>query len=83
MFAASNDLTATLQRGLFEEEANRNLDAAAQAYQAVSTQFDKDRAHRTDAMRAQAKPKYGAFSKPLPDLAWPEFTLDSALKPTS
>ncbi|HEX5222304.1 MAG TPA: ankyrin repeat domain-containing protein [Verrucomicrobiae bacterium] len=44
MFAASNDLTATLQRGLFEEEANRNLDAAAQAYQAVSTQFDKDRA---------------------------------------
>ncbi len=32
-----------MQRGLFEEEANRNLDAAAQAYQAVSAQFDKDR----------------------------------------
>jgi len=42
--AATNDLTATLQRGLFEEEANHNLDAAAQAYQAVSTQFDQDRA---------------------------------------
>ena len=42
--AATNDLTGALQRGLFEEEANRNLDAAAQAYQTVSTQFDKDRA---------------------------------------
>ncbi len=41
--AATNDLTGALQRGLFEEEANRNLDAAAQAYQAVSAQFDKDR----------------------------------------
>ena len=42
--AATNDLAGALQRGLFEEEANRNLDAAVQAYQAVSTQFDKDRA---------------------------------------
>src|ERR1044071_801267 len=41
--AATNDLTSTLQKGLFEEEANHNLDAAAQAYQAVSAQFDKDR----------------------------------------
>jgi len=43
-FAATNDLTSALQRGLFEEEANRNLEAAAEAYQAVSKQFDKDRA---------------------------------------
>jgi ankyrin repeat protein len=42
--AATNDLSSTLQQGLFEEEANRNLDAAAQAYQSVSAQFDKDRA---------------------------------------
>lgn len=42
-FAATNDLTSTLQRGLFEEEANQNLEAAAQAYQSVSMQFDKDR----------------------------------------
>lgn len=42
--ATTNDLTSALQRGLFEEEANRNLDAAAQAYQTVSAQFDKDRA---------------------------------------
>ncbi|NOS68943.1 MAG: hypothetical protein HOP33_03340 [Verrucomicrobia bacterium] len=41
--AATNDLSGLLQRGLFEEEANRNLDAAAQAYQTVSAQFDKDR----------------------------------------
>src|SRR5437899_6246562 len=43
LLAATNDLTTTLQRGLFEEEANHNLEAAAQAYQAVSAQFDKDR----------------------------------------
>jgi tetratricopeptide (TPR) repeat protein len=41
--AATNDLTTTLQRGLFEEEANQNLGAAIQAYQAVASQFDKDR----------------------------------------
>lgn len=41
--AATNDLTGALQRGLFEEEANHNLEAAAQAYQAVSAQFEKDR----------------------------------------
>ena len=41
--AATNDLTSALQKGLFEEEANHNLDAAAQAYQSVSAQFDKDR----------------------------------------
>ncbi len=33
---------ALLQRGLFEEEANRNLDAAISAYQSVITQTDKD-----------------------------------------
>src|SRR5262245_16471551 len=43
LFAATNDLTSTLQKGLFEEEANHNLEAAAQAYQNVSAQFDKDR----------------------------------------
>ena len=41
--AATNDLTSALQRGLFEEEANHNLEAAAQAYQAVSARFDEDR----------------------------------------
>src|SRR5438445_1619210 len=40
---ATNDLSASLQRGLFEEEANHNLDAAIQAYQSVVTQYDNDR----------------------------------------
>ena len=41
--AATNDLTAALQKGLFEEEANRNLDAAISNYQALAMQFDRDR----------------------------------------
>jgi ankyrin repeat protein len=41
--AATNDLTAALQKGLFEEEANHNFGAAIQAYQAAIAQFDKDR----------------------------------------
>jgi ankyrin repeat protein len=41
--AATNDTTTALQKGLFEEEANRNLDAAIQAYRSVVSQFDKDR----------------------------------------
>lgn len=41
--AAGDDLKSSLQLGLFEEEANRNLPAAISAYQAVLTQFDKDR----------------------------------------
>ena len=30
-WGATNDLSGLLQKGLFEEEANRNLDAAIQA----------------------------------------------------
>lgn len=41
--AATNDLTALLQKGLFEEEANHNLDAAMQAYQTAIGEHDKDR----------------------------------------
>ena len=41
--AATNDLTSVLQKGLFEEEANHNLNGAIQAYQSVIAQFDKDR----------------------------------------
>jgi ankyrin repeat protein len=39
----ANDLTAALQRGLFEEEGNRDLEAAISAYQSLATQFDKSR----------------------------------------
>ncbi|MGB8370801.1 MAG: tetratricopeptide repeat protein [Limisphaerales bacterium] len=41
--AQTNDLSAALRQGLFEEEANRNLDAAVSNYQALVTQFDQDR----------------------------------------
>jgi ankyrin repeat protein len=41
--AATNNLTALLQQGLFEEQANRNLDAAIADYQTLARQFDKDR----------------------------------------
>lgn len=41
--AATNDISAALQKGLFEEEGNRNFEAAAQAYQGAIAEFDKDR----------------------------------------
>jgi len=41
--AQTNDLTALLQQGLFEEQANRNLDSAIAVYQNLALQFDKDR----------------------------------------
>src|SRR5438128_1513964 len=41
--AATNDLASTLQRGLFEEEANHNYSAAIAAYQAVVARFDDNR----------------------------------------
>jgi ankyrin repeat protein len=41
--AQTNDLSAALRQGLFEEEANRNLDAAISNYQALAMQFDRDR----------------------------------------
>jgi FOG: Ankyrin repeat len=42
-FAATNDLTSALQKGLFEEEANHNYSAAIEAYQGVINRFDEDR----------------------------------------
>ena len=42
--AATNDLSTALQTGLFEEEANRNLPAAIEAYEKVAKQFDQNRA---------------------------------------
>lgn len=41
--ASTNDLASTFKQGLVEEEANRNLEAAIQAYQQVVVHFDKDR----------------------------------------
>ncbi len=41
--AATNDITPLLQKGLFEEEANHNLEAAMRQYQAAIDGFDQDR----------------------------------------
>ena len=41
--AQTTNLTALLQQGLFEEQANRNLNAAITDYQTLALQFDKDR----------------------------------------
>jgi cytohesin len=41
--AQTSNLTSLLQQGLFEEQANRNLDAAISNYQSLATQFEKDR----------------------------------------
>lgn len=41
--STTNDLTGLLQQGLFEEEADRNLDAAISNYQTLANAFDKDR----------------------------------------
>src|SRR3954469_149527 len=40
---AADSLTQTLQKGLFEEEANQNFPAAIQAYEAVISQADEQR----------------------------------------
>src|SRR5215203_4670821 len=44
------DLRRLLQEGLFEEEANRNLDAASTAYEGVIQAFDKDRQFAATAL---------------------------------
>jgi len=41
--SAADTLNETLQKGLFEEEGNHNLDAAIKAYQAVLQQSDEQR----------------------------------------
>jgi len=40
---ATNDFRALLQKGLFEEEANRDYAAAIQAYQGIASQADEQR----------------------------------------
>ena len=76
--AQTNSLTGLLQQGLFEEQANRNLDAAITAYQALAAQFDKDRQLAATAVfrlgecyRAQGKTNEAAaeYQRVLKDFA--------------
>ena len=48
--AATNDASMLLQNGLFEEEANHNLDAAVADYLAVVAQTEKDHAYAATAV---------------------------------
>ena len=48
--AATNEVSTLLQKGLFEEEANQNLDAAIQAYQGVIAQTEKNRQYAATAI---------------------------------
>ena len=40
---AADEVNEALQKGLVEEEANHNLDAAIKAYQSITTQLDEQR----------------------------------------
>src|SRR4026207_2507147 len=40
---AADEVNEALQKGLVEEEANHNLDAAIKAYQSITTQVDEQR----------------------------------------
>jgi ankyrin repeat protein len=44
------DLPALLQKGLFEEEVNRNFEAAAAEYRAAASQFDRQRNYGATAI---------------------------------
>ncbi|HEX7096173.1 MAG TPA: LLM class flavin-dependent oxidoreductase [Acidimicrobiales bacterium] len=64
--------------GMYHEEVLACLELFGDK---VIPEFDKDRKHSTDYYREQAKPKYGRFSKPLPDIEWPTVIPESAMKP--
>lgn len=76
---AQTNLTGLLQQGMFEEQANRNLDAAIADYEALSTQFDKDRqlaataifrlgeCYREEGQTNQAAIEYRRILKEFPD----------------
>lgn len=49
------DLKADLQKGLFEEEGNRNFEAAIERYQAVIAAFDQERAVAATALFRMAE----------------------------
>lgn len=47
----------------------------------IVLRFDTHRTHSTDRYRAQAKPKYGTFAHPLPDVEWPTLIPETAMLP--
>jgi alkanesulfonate monooxygenase SsuD/methylene tetrahydromethanopterin reductase-like flavin-dependent oxidoreductase (luciferase family) len=64
--------------GMYHEEVLACLELFGDK---VIPEFDKDRTHSTDYYRAEAKPKFGTFSAPLPEAEWPTVIPVSALAP--
>jgi alkanesulfonate monooxygenase SsuD/methylene tetrahydromethanopterin reductase-like flavin-dependent oxidoreductase (luciferase family) len=65
--------------GMYHEEVLACLELFGDK---VIPEFDKDRTHSTDYYRAEAKPKFGTFSQPLPEnVDWPTTIPVSALAP--
>jgi|GEM_PF-1199551 len=79
LFADTNNITALIQRGLFEEEANHNLPAAMEAYQSAISEHDKDRklvataifrlgeCYRKQGKTAEANTQYQRIVSEFPD----------------
>lgn len=78
--ADTDSMSALLQQGLFEEEANNNLEAAMQAYRTVVNQFDHDRrlaataiyrlgeCHRKQGKTNEAAAHYNRIVREFPDI---------------
>ncbi|HEV2330299.1 MAG TPA: ankyrin repeat domain-containing protein [Verrucomicrobiae bacterium] len=76
---AQTNLTELLQQGMLEEQANHNIDAAISDYEALSTQFDKDRqlaataifrlgeCYREEGLTNQAAVEYRRILSEFPD----------------
>jgi hypothetical protein len=64
--------------GMFHEEILATIELFGDK---VIPQFDTDRTHSTERYRAAAVPKWGRFTKPLPDVEWPTVLPESALAP--
>lgn len=77
--AQQTNLTELLQQGMIEEQANHNMDAAISNYEALSTQFDKDRqlaataifrlgeCYREEGQTNQAAAEYRRILNEFPD----------------
>ena len=93
--SSEKEIAGALQKGLFEEEANHNLEAAMQSYQAVVSRFDEDRklaatavfrlgeCYRKQGKTADAKLQYERIIRDFSDQADLVKSSQAALGPQS